>query len=31
MQCQIRRAIESDAQAISKVVIAALHESNARD
>ena len=31
MQCQIRRALPVDAQAISKVVIAALHESNARD
>ena len=31
MQCQIRRALAHDAQAISKVVIAALRESNARD
>ncbi len=31
MQCQIRRALPVDAQAISKVVIAALQESNARD
>ena len=31
MQCQIRRALLVDAQAISKVVIAALQESNARD
>ena len=31
MHCQIRRATPVDAQAISKVVIAALHESNARD
>ena len=30
MQCQIRRALAHDAQAISKVVIAALRESNAR-
>lgn len=31
MQCQIRRALAHDAQVISKVVIAALRESNARD
>jgi L-amino acid N-acyltransferase YncA len=31
MQCQIRRATQLDAPAISKVVIAALRESNARD
>ncbi|MBW3507155.1 MULTISPECIES: GNAT family N-acetyltransferase [unclassified Pseudomonas] len=31
MQCQIRRAMPVDAHAISKVVIGALQESNARD